>query len=201
MPPVARKPRIEFNGAIYHIINRGNYSSEVFATAGASQSFEKTLFATANSCGWIIGGKEYKKHLSEELKRMKRARSWGREELREMNEFFWVRQLTECLEALRKSEEDIGNDLKSARWKIAIACWLKDNTSASNGWMGQHLAMGIASAVSRNVAQLQRSGPRRYADYRKVEKHLLIGICFYDRLSDMDDLGCLIAEAVDPQQP
>ena len=33
---MARKPRIEFNGAIYHIINRGNYRRDIFEFPGAS---------------------------------------------------------------------------------------------------------------------------------------------------------------------
>ena len=39
---MARKPRLEFAGAIYHVISRGNYRKELFEdSAGA---FEKTLF-------------------------------------------------------------------------------------------------------------------------------------------------------------
>ena len=32
---MARKLRLEYPGAIYHVINRGNYRADVFATAGA----------------------------------------------------------------------------------------------------------------------------------------------------------------------
>ena len=50
---MARKPRLEFAGAIYHVISRGNYRKELFGdrTAGA---FEKTLFEACAKCGWLL---------------------------------------------------------------------------------------------------------------------------------------------------
>jgi putative transposase len=50
---MARKPRLEFAGAIYHVISRGNYRKELFEdrTAGA---FEKTLFEACAKCGWLL---------------------------------------------------------------------------------------------------------------------------------------------------
>jgi putative transposase len=36
---MARKLRIEFPGAIYHVINRGNYRTDVFRSAGEAKSF------------------------------------------------------------------------------------------------------------------------------------------------------------------
>ena len=36
---MARKPRIEFAGAVYHVRNRGNYRGDLFATAGAALAF------------------------------------------------------------------------------------------------------------------------------------------------------------------
>lgn len=51
---MARKPRLEFEGAIYHIINRGNYRDDVFGTKGAAEAFEKALFEAAEKCHWVI---------------------------------------------------------------------------------------------------------------------------------------------------
>lgn len=51
---MARKPRLEFEGAIYHIINRGNYRADVFGTQGAAEAFEKALFEAAEKCHWVI---------------------------------------------------------------------------------------------------------------------------------------------------
>ncbi len=36
---MARKPGIEFAGAVYHVFNRGNDRGDLFETAGAAQAF------------------------------------------------------------------------------------------------------------------------------------------------------------------
>ena len=41
---MARKLRLEFPGAIYHVINRGNDRAFVFKSVGARQAFEDCLF-------------------------------------------------------------------------------------------------------------------------------------------------------------
>lgn len=51
---MARKLRLEFPGAIYHVINRGNYRAWIFKSPGAKQSFENCLFSTCERCGWLL---------------------------------------------------------------------------------------------------------------------------------------------------
>lgn len=51
---MARKPRIEFPGALYHVINRGNYRWDVFSSEGAKAAFEKCLIETCAMTGWRI---------------------------------------------------------------------------------------------------------------------------------------------------
>ena len=51
---MARKVRLEFEGAIYHIINRGNYRRWVFKSEGAGKSFEKCLFEACEKSGWVL---------------------------------------------------------------------------------------------------------------------------------------------------
>ena len=38
---MSRKLRFEYPGALYHIINRGNYRSWIFESEGVRKSFEK----------------------------------------------------------------------------------------------------------------------------------------------------------------
>ena len=40
---MARKLRIRYEGALYHVINRGNYRRDVFASPGAAQAFVEVL--------------------------------------------------------------------------------------------------------------------------------------------------------------
>ena len=50
---MARKPRLEFGGAIYHVISRGNYRKDVFAGRSA-EAFEKALFEACQKCHWRL---------------------------------------------------------------------------------------------------------------------------------------------------
>ena len=54
MQVMARKVRIEWAGACYHVINRGNYRRDLFASKGATQSFQTCLFEAAERFGWRL---------------------------------------------------------------------------------------------------------------------------------------------------
>lgn len=51
---MARKVRIEYENAYYHLINRGNYRSWIFETSGARKSFLECLTLTAEAKGWRV---------------------------------------------------------------------------------------------------------------------------------------------------
>jgi len=51
---MARKPRIEFAGAIYHVLNRGNYRADLFDSAGAAQAFIDCLFQACERMDWRL---------------------------------------------------------------------------------------------------------------------------------------------------
>ncbi|HEX7631316.1 MAG TPA: transposase [Lacunisphaera sp.] len=51
---MARKLRLEFPGACYHVINRGNYRADVFKTNGARMAFESCLFDACRKSGWQL---------------------------------------------------------------------------------------------------------------------------------------------------
>src|SRR5689334_25280579 len=51
---VARKIRLEFPEACYHVINRGNYRRDLFGSRGAAESFQRCLFETCESFGWRL---------------------------------------------------------------------------------------------------------------------------------------------------
>ena len=61
---MARKLRIEYAGAMYHVINRGNHRSWIFETEGARRSFRLCL---QEACGamewrlhaWVLMGNHY----------------------------------------------------------------------------------------------------------------------------------------------
>lgn len=49
-----RKLRIEEDGGLFHVINRGNYRRKIFEEVGAKQAFERTLFEAADRAGWRL---------------------------------------------------------------------------------------------------------------------------------------------------
>jgi len=49
-----RKERIEYPGAVYHIISRGNYRKNLFSLEGSGESFEKALFEVVERCRWKL---------------------------------------------------------------------------------------------------------------------------------------------------
>ena len=51
---MARKPRIEFPGAIYHVFSRGNYRKDLFSDPGSGEAFERTLFEAAEFSNWVL---------------------------------------------------------------------------------------------------------------------------------------------------
>jgi len=51
---MARKLRLEYPDACYHVINRGNYRSNLFGSEGAAESFQKCLFEACAAYGWRL---------------------------------------------------------------------------------------------------------------------------------------------------
>lgn len=51
---MARKLRMEFGGACYHVINRGNYRRDLFAAKGTAESFQACLGEAAARFGWRV---------------------------------------------------------------------------------------------------------------------------------------------------
>ncbi len=49
-----RKQRVEFAGATYHIISRGNNRKDLFTVGKSGEAFESALFETVQRCGWEL---------------------------------------------------------------------------------------------------------------------------------------------------
>ena len=54
MGGMARRLRIEYPGAMHHVINRGNYRRDLFESVGAAEAFLRTLFEGATKFGWRV---------------------------------------------------------------------------------------------------------------------------------------------------
>jgi putative transposase len=49
---MARKLRVQYEGALYHVVNRGNYRRDVFESPGAAQAFVNVLEDATLAYGW-----------------------------------------------------------------------------------------------------------------------------------------------------
>lgn len=49
-----RTQRIEYPGAIYHVISRGNYCKELFLSENTGKAFERAIFEAVGRCGWKL---------------------------------------------------------------------------------------------------------------------------------------------------
>lgn len=54
MGVMARRLRIQAEGAIYHVMNRGNYRRDLFETVGAAKAFEEVLGEVCVRFGWRL---------------------------------------------------------------------------------------------------------------------------------------------------
>ncbi len=53
---MARKLRIQYAGALYHVFNRGNYRADVFETDGAKEACLDCLGEACEKTGWRVHG-------------------------------------------------------------------------------------------------------------------------------------------------
>ncbi len=51
---MARKIRVEYDGAYYHVLNRGNFRSWIFEDTGTRKSFRKCLREVCEAKGWRL---------------------------------------------------------------------------------------------------------------------------------------------------
>jgi len=49
-----RRLRLEYSGAVYHVINRGNYRADIFREDGAKLAFLECLGEACERAGWVV---------------------------------------------------------------------------------------------------------------------------------------------------
>ena len=114
--------------------------------------FERT------SKGWVIGSGQFKRDLIEEHRELRTGGAVTAEALAEGRELRWEEELRRRLNRIKRRAEDLAAESKSAPWKVATAAALKQKTTVTNRWPGEHLNLGNLYEVSRKVNAWQR-GP------------------------------------------
>jgi REP element-mobilizing transposase RayT len=123
----------------------------------ASGPAGKSAAYVSLSKGWAIGTAGYKAGLIADHTLAATARAWESQGADEIRQQAWETACLRALRILRRTESDLAAAARSVSWKIALACFLKERTQASNRWLGQRLGMGSAKYVSYLVSVANRS--------------------------------------------
>ncbi len=114
------------------------------------------------SRGWLLGSAEFRKVLVSQHDLVADSRAWRKEGAREIQAVRWESRLQQALRVLGRTEGDLDHGPKSARWKVALATYLKEISSASNPWLAERLGFGRPAYTSRLVSAMRhqvRPGP------------------------------------------
>jgi len=87
------------------------------------------------------------------------ARAWERGGAEEIRASRGEEMLAKALRALGRTEAQLREPPKSARWQVALAVFLKERTPVSNRWLAQRLAFGRAAYASRLISAMRQQKP------------------------------------------
>ena len=108
--------------------------------------------------GWALGTAEFKAGLVRDHGMAAKSRAWESQGAHEIRQEQWHLELQRCLAKLGRDADEAKLERKSAPWKIAIACHMKQRTQASNRWLCEMLHMGTPVGVSQMVGRFRRDG-------------------------------------------
>ena len=160
---------MEYAGACYHVINRGNYRSWIFETKGARESFLKCLGQACESMGWrlhawCLMGNHYHLCLKTPQPNLVEGMKWlSKDEAEQKRLDFenmcrgWAKGTREFKEALLKDEGDgterviveaEASEMREPRWERALsdalACLGRSEDELSAGKKGEAWKVAVA---------------------------------------------------------
>lgn len=118
--------------------------------------------------GWAFGSLDFKRALLKDHDLMRAVLELDDGDAVEAKKLAWVTVVSSCLESLGKSEEDLRTDLKSARWKVAIAMYMNERSLTRNGWLAERLQMKSPKSVSCYVHSAILAPPEELEVLRKL---------------------------------
>ncbi len=121
--------------------------------AGRSQAY------VSLSRGWALGSNGFKRELIKDHALVAATRAWERGGAEEIRASRGEDVLARALRVLRRTEAQLPQPPKSARWKVALATFLKQRTPVSNRWLAQRLGFGRPAYASRLVSAMRRQTP------------------------------------------
>ena len=152
---MARRLRIQFPGARYPVINRGNLRHDSFATAGARHSFAGVTGEACEKFGWrmhayIVMGNHFHLALETPEPYVVAGMHW-------LESTFAGRLLRfhgqhgHVFQESGRFRAELTSAPKSAPWKRALAHTLRDAVAPPYRWLAEKLCMGKPGSVRAYV--------------------------------------------------
>ena len=165
LPGMARKLRVEYPEAIYHVMNRGDRREPIFKDDTDRRRLEEPLEQRRGAQdhleykairrGWFLGDEALKKELLAQMSD-KAGKSHYGYELRESAEAKAKaeRIVTEEMKRLEWSREECERRHKRDHGKTGIARQLRRETIVTLGWIAARLQMSSVSMVAHCLRRL-----------------------------------------------
>jgi hypothetical protein len=109
------------------------------------------------SQGWALGTTGFKQALIKDHALAEETRAWAPGGVKEIREAQWAEAIGRALQVAGKTLADVKAAPKSARWKLAVAAWMKQRTQVGNRWLSEQLDLGAPAALSRNLTGFRRN--------------------------------------------
>jgi hypothetical protein len=153
IPRMARKLRVQYPGAIHHVMNRGERREAIFLDDRDGELFLETLGEACEKTdwqvpAWCLGSEEFGQGLLAQVSVLAGPEHRGEDILQSAQQKA-ERIVREELERLGWGAEDLAGRPKGDARKVRIAARLRRETTMTLAWIGGRLGMGAPDHVSR----------------------------------------------------
>jgi REP element-mobilizing transposase RayT len=161
---MARPLRIEYAGAVYHVMARGNQGLSIFRDDQDRQRFLETVGEACEKTGWrfhayVLMGNHY--HLLVETS--------------EGNLVAGMKWLQGAYTQRFNGRHKVFGHLFQARYKAVVektvlTGWLRERTTVPLYWVSQELAMGHYTRVTQAISRMKRKPAK---ELQQLKRQLL----------------------------
>ena len=182
---MARKIRIEYAGAAYHVMARGNQGRDIYADDRDRKLWLETLGQACEKTGWrihawVMMNNHYHLLLETPEANLVAGMKWlqgtytqrynSRHEI--FGHLFQGRYKAVLVEPEVDNYFAVAAKTRKGAWeKEVLAGWLCQHTTARRRWVSERLGMGDESRVTQAIGRLKRKGqPKLERLKRRLEQ-------------------------------
>ena len=140
---MARKLRVQYSGAIYHVMNRGDRREPIFKDDADRKRFLETLAEACGKTQWQVHAYCLMTKMGTEL-----GRHHGGPEKRETDAQKAERIVGSELRKRHWTEQDLKERRKTDATKVKLALRLRRETVMTLDWIAQRLHMGCRDTLA-----------------------------------------------------